>query len=278
MKFGCHVSAAGGIFNAPSNAAKLGCEVFQVFSRSPQGGKAPELTPDVVSQFKDRVKKYGFPECMIHTPYFINFGSGSPRIYHGSAAIVRQELERAGLLGIPYVVTHLGSYRDLGEEKGFLRVVAGLEKVLKDYSGKVQLLLENSAGSGEVIGDRFEELAAVIDHQKLKPFPIGVCFDTAHAFASGYDVRTAGAVQETFMEFERVIGLERLKTIHANDSKFDFNSRRDRHEHIGCGKIGTEGFRAIIHHPKLKHLNMYLETEHDLVEQDLKMLKSLRDN
>lgn len=277
MKIGCHVSISGGVFNAPANAKKLGCEVFQIFTRSPQGGPAPKLTAEVIAQFKDEMKKNGYAEAMVHTPYFINFGSSVPRIFHGSVSIVRGELDRASLLGIPYVVTHLGSNKDLGDAKCFPQMCGGLVELLKDYDGSAMLLLENAAGSGEVIGDRFEELAAILDHPKLIKYEIGVCFDTCHAFASGYDLRTDEDVKKTLSEFDRTVGLERLRAIHANDSKFDLGERRDRHEHIGRGKIGLEGFRAIMRHPKLAKLNMYLETEHDLVKKDIKTLKSMRD-
>lgn len=277
MKIGCHVSIAGGVFNAPANAEKLGCEVFQIFSRSPQGGPAPVLTPEIAEQFKAARSSYGFPQVLIHTPYFINFGSANPRIGFGSISIVRQELERASLLGVEYVVTHLGSYKDLGEEKGRAQVCAGLAKVLEGYKGTAQLLLENAAGSGEVIGGTFEGLAKILNDAKLIKYDIGVCFDTAHAFASGYDLRTKEAVKKTFAALDHIIGGSRLKAIHANDSKIDLGGKRDRHDHIGSGKIGADGFKAILHHPRLKKLNLYLETEHDLVAEDIKLLKKLRD-
>lgn len=276
MKIGCHVSIAGGIERAPERAADLGCEVFQIFSRSPRGGPAPGLNESNLSAFQSGMKKFRQAECLIHTPYFINFGSADNRIFYGSVSVVRQELERATALGAAFVVTHLGSFKDLGQKKGFLQLLSGLEKVLKDYRGTAELLIENSAGAGNIIGDSFEDIAAAVHHRRLLKFKLGVCFDTCHAFASGYDLRTPAAVGKTLKEFDRVIGFDKLRAVHLNDSKFDLAGRRDRHEHIGLGKIGEAGFAAIINYPKLKKVNGYLETEHDRVREDIALLKKLR--
>ncbi|MCL5436014.1 MAG: deoxyribonuclease IV [Patescibacteria group bacterium] len=276
MKIGCHVSIAKGVENAPERAAVLGCEVFQIFTRSPQGGRAPELNEQNITAFKSGMKKYHQAECLVHTPYFINYGSGNGRIFYGSVSVVRQELERASALGAAFVVTHLGSFKYLGQKKGFAQLILGLEKTLKDYQGSAQLLLENSAGAGDIIGDSFEEIAAVVNHPLLKKFKLGVCFDTCHAFASGYDLRTPTAVKKTLAEFDETVGLDKLRSLHLNDSKFPLSGRRDRHEHIGSGHIGKNGFADIINHPKLKNVNGYLETEHDRVEEDIAFLKELR--
>ena len=278
MLFGCHVSIAGGVFNAPLNAAHLGCEVFQMFTRSPQGGATPQLTPEIVAMFKQNMKLAAQRECYIHTPYFINFASANNRIRYGSISVVREELERGSLLGATYVMTHLGSYKDLGKEAGFPVVVDGLATMLKDYKGTTEFLIEISAGAGEVIGHTFEYIAEIIHHPKLKKFAIGVCFDTQHAFASGYDIRTPEAVAETFNRFDATIGIERLKMFHCNDSKAEFNSHKDRHEHLGSGFIGRDGFAALLREPRLQNKNFILETEHDKVRDDLAVLFSLRKN
>lgn len=274
MLFGCHVSVAGGLQNAPTNAAALGCEVFQFFSRSPQGGPAPKITPEMVDGFAANCKTGGFTEWVIHTPYYINFGSELEQTRKNSVRIVREELERATLLGAKYVMFHPGSAGKGERGQAMKWVVEGVKKVYDGYAGTAQLLLEISAGAGAVIGDTFDEVAEVLDgvgHPDM-----GVCFDTAHAFASGYDLRTKEAVDETFKMFDKMIGLKRLKMSHCNDSKVELGARKDRHEHLGDGFIGLEGFKAIVHHPKLQHLNLYLETEHDRVEEDLKALKKIR--
>lgn len=279
MKFGAHVSIAGGIENAPKRAYDIGCECFQIFSRSPRGGQALELDDKTVEKFKKNLNKYNFKEFYVHAPYFINLGSKNNRIYHGSISIIKQELERGSKLGAKYLMAHLGSAKDLGEQESIKKVVEGLNEILKEYEGKTKLLIEISAGAGKIIGDNFEEIAEII---KKTSGSIGVCFDTAHAFESGYDLRTKTAVNKTFAEFNKIIGLDKLKLLHGNDSKTDLESHSDRHEHIGKGKIGLEGFKAIVDHSKLKNVNMIIETpkgdSDKWDKKNLKLLKSLRDN
>ncbi|MBI5621450.1 deoxyribonuclease IV [Candidatus Falkowbacteria bacterium] len=279
MKFGAHVSAAGGVFNAPVNAAKAGCECFQFFSRSPQGGPAPKLTPEIIAAFKTNCKKYKQTASYIHAPYFINFASALPRIKHGSVSIIRQELERGSALGVTAMMTHLGSAKDLGEAKGVAQTIAGLIEVLTGYTGSTELLLENSAGAGAIIGDTFDELGEILKaiKKKLPTAPIGICLDTCHAFASGYDWSDAKALATTLKDFDKHIGLEYLKLFHFNDSLTELNAQRDRHAHLGKGKIGATAFKLIVQHPKLKHLNAILETPTETGRvADLKLLKTAR--
>ncbi|NQU83263.1 MAG: deoxyribonuclease IV [Parcubacteria group bacterium] len=276
MLFGAHVSIAGGLSNAPLNAAQIGCEVFQFFTRSPRGGKPPALTDEVLKQFLDNCKKYKQKEWYVHTPYFINFASANPRIKHGSISVVREELERASLLKAKYLMTHLGSYKDLGEEKGFIQLVDGLDKMLDGYKGSTQFLIEISAGAGKIIGDDFEEIGKIIKHPKLKKYKIGVCYDTQHGFASGYDIRTKQAINKTLEDFDKYIGLKNLKLSHINDSKVELGSNRDRHEHIGKGMIGLDGFTALLNDDRVRNVNFVLETKHNSVEEDLSILKKIR--
>lgn len=280
MKFGAHVSIAGGIFNAPANAKKIGCEVFQLFSRSPRGGSAPVLTAEIVGQFKSAMKENKQAECYIHTPYYINLASANNRIRYGSIKVIREELERASLLSVKYVMTHLGSANDLPRNQAIKKVTEGITKILNSYNGSALFLIENSAGSGNIIGDQFEEISQIINGIPRSARDVcGVCLDTCHAFASGYDLRNKKAVDETLEKFDKIIGLNYLKLIHANDSKTDLGKRVDRHEHIGLGKIGLEGFRVLVNHPKLKNINMIVETPDDekgSQESDLKILKRLK--
>lgn len=274
MLFGAHVSVAGGLPNGPLNAGKLGCEVFQFFSRSPQGGPAPKITPEIIEQFRANVLAHDLKEWVIHTPYYINFASASASIRKNSTRIVREELERGTLLDAKYVMFHPGSAKDVGEKEALKLVIDGIKEVYKSYKGTTQLLIEISAGAGMVIGDTFEEVAQII--KGVGNPLLGVCFDTAHAFASGYDLRTEKAVKATFKQFDEIIGLDRLKMSHCNDSKVDLGERRDRHEHLGAGKIGLDGFRAIVNHPKLKKMNLFLETDPTGVLEDLQILKKMR--
>lgn len=274
MKFGAHVSIAGGIQNAPLNATALGCEVFQMFSRSPQGGPAPKLTPENVEAFHKNCEIGTLSEWVIHTPYYINLASGLEGTRKNSARIVREELERGTILGAKYVMFHPGSAKDVGEKEGVKLVIETMKKALDKYDGTTQLLIEISAGAGMVIGDSFEEVQEILEGVDRPD--VGVCFDTAHAFASGYDLRDKKAIDETFKKFDKLIGLERLKMSHCNDSKVELGARKDRHEHLGDGFIGKTAFKELIASPKLKHLNWYLETEPEGVKKDLAFLMKAR--
>jgi len=280
MLFGSHVSAAGGVEKAPERAQAVGCEVFQFFSRSPQGGSAPKLTSQIIKDFKGNCKKYKQTEIYIHAPYYINLASPKNNVRYASSAVIREELERGSILGSRYVMAHLGSARDVGEEQGLKYVIQGLKRVLDDYIGSTQFLIELSAGAGMVIGDKFEEVTKIIKqveqgNKKLKN-TIGVCFDTCHVFASGYDLQTKDAVSKTLEEFDDIIGLDRLKLIHCNDSRFGLGEHKDRHEHLGKGKIGLAGFKALVQDKRLKNANFVIETPKDAAGDDPKNLAILK--
>jgi len=273
---GLHVSIAGGVQNAPLNAAEKNCETFQMFTRSPRGGPAPEISSEIAKEFKENCKKVGIDKYYVHTPYYINFASNKARIRNGSIEVVRQELERSSKLGVTALMTHLGSSKDYGHKKAMDLVVAGLNKALMGYEGDTLFMLENSAGAGgTVIGSKFEDLGYIM--KKLKKFKVGICLDTCHAFASGYDLRNKKAVHKTLQQFDKQIGLSKLKLIHANDSKTELGSNKDRHEHIGGGMIGKEGFKNFIQHPVIKKIDFILETHHDGQElEDMNKLKKFR--
>lgn len=274
MKFGAHVSIAGGVQNAPLNAAALGCEVFQMFSRSPRGGQAPKLTADVLELFLKNCAANNFKDWVIHAPYYLNFASAEERTRQASIRILREELERSSLLKAKYLMFHPGSALGLGPVEAIKQCVTGIKKVLADYAGETRLLIEISAGAGLIIGDQFEEIAEILTGVGHPEF--GVCFDTAHAFASGYDLRTPAALNATLKKFDDLIGLKKLKMSHCNDSKVELGMKRDRHEHLGKGFIGLAGFRALVKHKRLQAINLILETEPDGVEKDLTVLKNFR--
>ena len=272
MKIGCHVSIAGGVDKAPERAHDLGCEVMQIFSRSPQGGKSPELTLKSIQEFKILNSIFKIEEVYIHSPYYINFASAESRIRYGSVNAIREELERASLLGAKYVMTHLGSAKDLGEEEGRKKTIEMLIKTLEDYEGSTKLLLENSAGAGAIIGDDLAELGEII--KKVNSSAIaGICLDTQHSFASGYDWRD---FEKTIERIDREIGIKNIKLIHANDSLTECGSKKDRHAHIGEGLIGREAFEKIVDFAKENEIDLILETEHDKVVEDIELLKSWR--
>ncbi|MFH1171896.1 MAG: deoxyribonuclease IV [bacterium] len=273
MLIGAHVSTAGGLAEAPKHAASCGCEVFQFFSRSPRGGSAPALTPDLLRDFRAACEVNKQVEWYIHTPYYINLASEKVRIRQASIRVIREELERGSLLKARYVMTHLGSAKDVGEERARNIVIQGLTSVLDGYRGTCELLIEISAGAGMIIGDTFEELHAILKALKSHS---GICYDTQHAFASGYDIRTSAAVETTLDAFDAIIGLEHLKLSHCNDSQSDLGSHKDRHEHIGKGKIGMAGFHALMHNSRFSNINLVLETPSDGSVNDIATLKRLR--
>jgi len=273
MNIGCHVSIAGGIINAPRNASDLGCEVMQIFTRSPQGGPAPELTEKIISDFKIQNSKFKITAVYIHTPYYINFASSNNRIRYGSVKVVRDELERGNLIGAKYVMTHLGSAKDLGAQEGIAKTIEMLKKTLEEYTGTTKLLIENSAGAGAIIGDDLKEIKKIIDGVKSSAIA-GVCLDTQHSFASGYDWRD---FEKTITRINKELDLENIKLIHANDSLTELDSRKDRHAHIGQGIIGADAFKNIVAFAEKNNIDMLCETDYDQVAEDIKLLKSFRD-
>jgi len=282
MYFGFHASAAGGVDQSPARAASEGAEVFQFFSRSPRGGPAPKLTKEIVSNWQKELQVHKIRATYIHAPYYINFASTNPKIRFGSSAVIRDELERGSVLGVKGLMTHLGSAKDVGPAEGTKMTIEGIIKVLTGYKGRTKFLLENSAGAGAIIGDTIEELAQIIKgvETKLKKKNIiGICWDTQHGFASGYDIRTRVKIDLWLRKFDDLIGLERLMLLHANDSKVDFNSHRDRHDDIGFGQLGEGTFKLLIQQPKLKKVDMILETpaEQSSYVDQLKLLKKFRE-
>ena len=275
-RIGTHVSIAGGVQNAPSRAAAEGCETFQCFTRSPQGGPAPALTEDVLNAFKGEMAKAGIDRFYIHSPYYINLASLEGRIYHSSIKVLREELERGSLLGARYVMAHPGSYKDQTLEQATEKVRDAIDKILNGYTGSCQFLVEISAGAGNVLGDTFQEVADMIDRAKGQPGFGGVCFDTCHAFGSGYDYRTPEKARAMLKEFDKYVGLEYLKLSHVQDSKVDLGGKRDRHEHIGDGFVSEEGLASLLQTPEFQAIDWLLETPHDKVQQDIEKLKNIR--
>ena len=272
MLIGCHVSIAGGVQNAPQRAAELGAKAMQIFTRSPQGGKAPILTDKICQQFKIQNSKFKINEVVVHTPYYINFASENNRIRYGSISVLCDELERASLLGAKYVMTHLGSAGNFPEAEATERTIEALKKSLDDYQGSCELLIENAAGSGKIMGSTFSQIANIIkevNHPKL----VGICLDTQHSFASGYNWQD---FKNTLQKIDQEIGLEKIKLIHANDSQTELASHKDRHEHIGKGLIGEEAFQNIVNFANQNNITMILETEHDFVKEDIALIKQMQ--
>ncbi len=279
MLFGSHVSAAGGVVNAPERAAQVGCEVFQFFSRPPQGGPGAKLSESAIKDFKTNCQKLGQKESYIHAPYYINFASTVPRIRYGSIAVVREELERGSLLGVKYLMTHLGSTKSAGSKLGFHKTWRAIQRILDGYKGSCLLLLEGSSGAGDLVGSTFDELRDLIKNvESVAKYKgkVGVCLDSCHMFASGYDLRTSVAVKKTLDEFGKKVGFKYLKLMHCNDSWGELGGKRDRHEHLGKGKIGLAGFKALVKDKRLKNVNFILETPKDNPQDDPRNLAILK--
>jgi deoxyribonuclease IV len=275
MKFGAHISIAGGIDKAPGRAHAIGCECFQIFTRSPRGGKPPALSKDLVDSFLASFSSYGLADYYIHTPYYINLASEKNGLRHSSVAIIREELERGSVIGAKYVMTHLGSSKGMDRARAVDMVAEGIASILEDSDDlSTELLLENTAGQGETIGDTFEELARILTD--VGNPRLGICLDTAHLLASGYDMRTKASLLNSLAAFSSVIGLDRVKLVHGNDSKAGLGEKKDRHEHIGKGKIGKEGFKAVLENPSLKKLDMIVEIPPEEVASDIELLKRMR--
>jgi len=275
MKLGLHLSIAGTIDRAVDRAVERGCDTLQMFSRNPRGWRSEKLVFREVEGFRKKLKQSGIWPVIIHTPYLLNLASPKEDVYRKSVKALGDELRRAAELGVPYVVTHLGSHLGHGKKEGFKRIIASVNNSFSEVDNEVVLLLENTAGTRNSTGSSFEDIQYIASRIKDRE-RIGVCLDTAHAFAAGYDLVSRGAVEHTLRRFDETIGLKELKLVHLNDSKGGLGSRLDRHEHIGMGKIGERGFRNILKSP-LGRLPLILETPVDERRSDVENLKVVRE-
>jgi deoxyribonuclease-4 len=265
LKIGCHVSIAGGIDNSVIRAEELGCNTMQIFSKNAATWQEKILDQEEVKRFKRNLKNsiLDIDPVFIHTSYLINLASPSDELYFKSINSFIEEMKRADLLlSTPYLITHPGAHSGMGEEYGIQRVIRALNIILEksvDLNLKTMILLENTAGSGTHLGNTLGQLKSMIEGAKDRK-RIGICFDTCHAFAAGYDLSNREGVEKTIENLDKNLGLEQLKVIHTNDSKYPLGSRKDRHMHIGEGYIGLEGFKIIVNHKYLKSLPFILET------------------
>ena len=259
MRLGVHVPIAGGLLEAVARAKRLGCATMQIFSRSPRGGPALKLPPEIAERFDTQRRAAGIEPLAVHGPYIINLASPEALMWKRSVALYRDEYARVTSLKAQYLVTHVGSHRGEGEEAGMERVADAVSRTLQGLDSPAMILLENTAGSGQGLGYRFEQLAQIREAASDRD-RVGICLDTAHLFAAGYAIQTEDGLQQMVDSFERLVGLSRLKLIHLNDSKVPFASHVDRHWHIGQGHIGLEAFRRLVTHPKLRDVPFILET------------------
>ena len=278
---GAQMSIAGGVHNALLLGKQAGCDVIQVFTRSSRQWAASSYSKDDIQAFARNQKETGIASVIAHGSYLLNLGSPVDGLRQKSIAAFIDEIERCEVLGIGHLVAHPGAHTGAGEDTGIKLIARSLDEVHAACPGyRVRVTLEITAGQGSTLGYRFDQIAKIIDQTK-KGDRLRVCFDTEHAFAAGYDLRTIEGYEHTFTEFDETIGLDRLAAFHLNDSKMDFNSRVDRHEHIGKGQLGLEAFRMLLNDRRFWGLPMCLETPKgpDLKEdrENLAVLRSLID-
>ncbi len=276
---GAHMSIAGGLHLAFRRIKKVQGEALQIFTRNQRQWRTPPLSREMVNLFRNHWEESGQMPVAAHDSYLINLAATDPVILEKSVTAFADELHRTDALGIPFLITHPGSHLGQGLEAGLDHFIRNLDRAIAlSKTSTVSVLIETTAGQGTNLGSSFEEISYILSNSQYGD-ALGVCFDTSHTFAAGYDIRTQEAYAHTFASFDQIIGLDRLKFFHINDSKQPLGSRVDRHEHIGKGKIGLEGFRLLLNDGKFQRHPMVLETPKgkDLKEdkKNLKVLRSL---
>ncbi|WP_457576567.1 deoxyribonuclease IV [Desulfomarina sp.] len=275
LKLGAHESVAGGLYRAFERIERVGGKALQIFTRNQRQWKPADLQENEVDLFRQAWNKNNIP-VVSHASYLINFATGKKELLEKSVNAFILELQRCSRLGIKHVVLHPGSHGGDGVEVGLERVVAGLDRAMEESETEVGVLIETTAGQGTGLGRTFEELAFILDNSKNKE-RLGICVDTCHIFAAGYDIRSRESYTRTCAQLEETVGLARVKFIHLNDSKKELASRVDRHEHIGKGAIGIEGFENLLNDPRLNKIPMTLETpKGDDLQEDIENLATLR--
>ncbi|HKY27641.1 MAG TPA: deoxyribonuclease IV [Pyrinomonadaceae bacterium] len=274
-RIGFHAPIKGGLQNALLTSKDLDCQAVQIFSRNPRGWKAKPLSDEEVELFKKVRRKTKITPIVIHANYLINLAAADSEMLYKSRESFREELERAILLGVEYLVLHPGSSRGACEADGINLCAESLKFASDGLDfGSVRILLENTAGQGDCIGHRFEHLRQIM--AACPDIPLGVCFDTAHAFTAGYDIREESGLERTIRELDSEVGAKAVRAIHFNDSRVEFHSRVDRHWHIGQGFIGNEALRRVARHPKLAHSAFILETPYDTPRDNRPNIEALR--
>ncbi|MFV9505634.1 MAG: deoxyribonuclease IV [Oscillochloridaceae bacterium umkhey_bin13] len=279
MPFGAHMSISGGVSKAFARGEQVGCEAMQIFSKSERQWAAKPLLDAEVAAFKAEQARTGIGPVVVHDSYLINLAAPTDELWEKSIAAFAHELERCQTLDIPFIVTHPGAHTGSGEEVGLVREAAALNRLFAEgVGGDTVVLLETTAGQGTALGCRFEHLARLFE---LVPYPerLGICVDTCHIFAAGYDLRTAETYAATFAELDRLVGLAKVRCFHLNDSQKGLGSRVDRHAHIGQGAIGLEAFRLLVNDPRFANTPKIIETPKgdDMAEdrENLALLRSL---
>jgi deoxyribonuclease-4 len=278
MQVGMHVSIASGLDSSIDNAVAMGCTAFQIFTRNPRGWTSKPLSKKDITNFKKRLvtSKIDRFATAAHMPYLPNFSSPEAVPFLRSLNSLIDEAKRCSKLGIPYLVAHLGSHKGIGEEKGIDTVVKAFTKAAKETPSDVTFLLENNVGFKNSIGSDFEQIASIFF--RLSPLDrFGICFDSCHAFAAGYDMRTEKAASLTLEKFDELVGVKHIKLFHLNDSKGELGCNIDRHEHLGLGHIGKFGLSKVIKLANAKKIPIILETPIDERRDDAGNMKKVKE-
>lgn len=275
MKFGTHVSTREPFSDCIDRARAIGCETMQIFVNAPQRWNPVPIAESEIRKYLEKNQKVKINPVVIHSIYLINLASGNPFFYEASIKSLIDDMKKAASLGALGVNFHVGSTKGRALEEVIDKIALAIKDILSAVPDGPYLIIENSAGAGDIIGDKFSELGAVI--KAVKSDRLKITLDTAHAFGSGYNVATADGLEQTLSEFDKEIGLERLVGLHLNDSAAPWGSNRDRHADIGSGYIGKEAFGRIINHPKLKNLPGIIETPGNKEKSEVDNLKILKD-
>ena len=276
MKLGFHISISGGFAKAAGRANSLNCETMQLFSHNPRAWILKKIEDKEAELFKETVSVFGISPVAVHMPYLPNLASFDKDLYQKSTAFLCENINRTHILGADFLVLHPGSFGQNSRDQAISRIAGAINNALDRTNTKVKLLLENTAGQGTEIGNDFSQLKKIISFINKKN-RIGICLDTAHAFASGLDIATEKGLNHTLEDFDRKIGIKKLCFLHLNDSKTPLGSMTDRHWHIGEGHIGLEGFRLILTHPVLKNLPGIMETPGKTEQKNRKNMEILKE-
>ncbi|MGI9009935.1 MAG: deoxyribonuclease IV [Nitrososphaeraceae archaeon] len=276
---GFHVSISGSISNSIKNAESIGCTAFQIFTRNPRGWRAKSLEMNDVKEFKSKINDSYIDrnDVVVHIPYLPNFAAPDGESYNKSKDVLAEEIIRCFELDIPFLILHLGSHLGFGEKNGINQIVNACNFALDNFHSsyrrhlRLNILIENSSGQKNSIGSKFDEIRDILDVLNDRKF--AVCFDTCHAFASGYDLRTAEKVIETMNNFNDIINIKNLKVLHLNDSKGKINEKKDRHQHIGLGSIGKEGLMEVLKNKHFQNIPIIMETPNDGIKGDKENMK-----
>jgi deoxyribonuclease IV len=303
VKIGFHVSIAGNISNSIDNILKIGCNTFQIFSRSPRKWSTKPLKEEDIENFRKKKdeNKFDSDSIFVHMPYLPNLASSNERLHKRSTSVLTEEIERCELLQISYIILHLGTHGGSDGNQGIKQLVNACKFAIENYhetnlknnnSKKIKnktsslkksvgIILENNTGKKNSIGSQFDELAIILDKVKssvdMRSTSVGICLDTCHAFVAGYDLRTQDKVYETLDILNDQVGLKNVKVLHLNDSKGNLNSNHDLHEHIGLGKIGIDGFKSILNDKRINKVPIIMETPIDRRRNHLGNLKVVKD-